>query len=127
MKKEIEMMLSNRKGAIVNVASLAGLKGSLTGGAAYTASKHGMIGLTKTAAKEYAQNNIRINAVCPGLIKTPSVESMLKVTNKNFNDIHPIGRLGKPAEVAEAICWLCSEKASFLTGVALPVDGGIMA
>lgn len=128
MKNEVKMMLGAKQGAIVNVSSLAGLTASLTGGVAYTASKHGVVGLTKAAAKEYAKQNIRINVVCPALIKTPLVEDLIKNLGENkFDNVHPIGRLGLPEEVAEAICWLCSDSSSFLTGVALPLDGGVMA
>lgn len=122
MKYEIQTMLKNRKGAIVNVASIAGLIG-LKHHAAYVASKHGIIGLTKTAAVEYAARGLRINAVCPGTIQTDWVGEKTKRADK----LHPIGRIGQPEEVAEAILWLCSDKSSFVTGHSLVVDGGRIA
>ena len=126
MKYEIPEMLKQGKGAIVNMSSVAGLVGGRVG-VAYYASKHGVIGATKSAALEYATEGIRINAVCPAIIETPMVERGL-INNEElaekFRAAHPVGRFGQPEEVAAATLWLCSEGASFTTGHALPVDGG---
>lgn len=129
MKHEIPVMLKQGKGAIVNVASIAGLIG-FPGLPAYVVSKHGIVGLTKTAALEYAKQGIRVNAVCPGVIKTAMVDRITgedKVVEKKYEDMEPIGRMGHPDEVAEAIIWLCSDAASFVTGDAMSVDGGWIA
>lgn len=129
MKHEIELMLKEGKGVIVNNASIAGLVG-FPGIPAYVASKHGLIGLTKTAALEYARNGIRVNVVCPGVIRTPMIDRFTgknKEVEKQFAEQEPIGRLGEPEEVAEAVMWLCSDASSFVTGVAMPVDGGWVA
>jgi NAD(P)-dependent dehydrogenase (short-subunit alcohol dehydrogenase family) len=129
MKHEIPHMLKQGKGAIVNVASIAGLIG-FPGLPAYVVSKHGIVGLTKTAALEYARQGIRVNAVCPGVIKTAMVDrttGKVKTVEKKFEDMEPVGRMGQPEEVAEAIVWLCSDAASFVTGQALGVDGGWVA
>lgn len=126
MKYQIPEMLKNSDGAIVNVSSIAGLLG-FPGIPAYASSKHGINGLTKTAALEYAEQGIRINAVCPGAIQTPMIDRFVGTESQERKDLiasHPIGRLGRPEEVAEAIVWLCSEKASFITGQILAVDGG---
>ncbi len=129
MKYEIPQMLQQGGGAIVNTASGAGLIG-VKRMAAYVASKHGVVGLTKTAALEYAKSGIRINAVCPGVIKTAMVDRV----SGNRPDIldkmiaaEPIGRSGQPEEIAEAVVWLCSDAASFVTGHAMAVDGGAVA
>ncbi|MDX9787304.1 MAG: SDR family oxidoreductase [Desulfobacterales bacterium] len=129
MKYEIQRMLQQGGGAIVNTSSIAGLVGLKTA-PAYVASKHGIIGLTKAAAIEYARSGIRVNSVCPGYIETPmlgfqpSEDSALK---KKMTALHPLGRLGTPEEVGEAVVWLCSDAASFITGHALAVDGGYVA
>jgi NAD(P)-dependent dehydrogenase (short-subunit alcohol dehydrogenase family) len=126
MKYEIPEMLKNGNGAIVNCASIAGLVGYV-GLPAYVASKHGVIGLTKTAALENAKLGIRVNAVCPGAIKTPMIDRLTgnkKEVEEQFAAQEPIGRLGQPDEVANAVIWLCSEAASFVTGHAMAVDGG---
>lgn len=126
MKYEIPQMLKEGKGAIVNNASIAGLVG-FQNIPAYVASKHGVIGLTKNAALEYAKLGIRVNAVCPGVIKTPMIDRFTgksKEVEKQFESMEPVGRLGQPEEVAEAVMWLCSDSSSFVTGDALPVDGG---
>lgn len=126
MKYEIPQMLKHGKGAIVNNASIAGLVG-FQNIPAYVASKHGVIGLTKNAALEYAKLGIRVNAVCPGVIKTPMIDRFTgksKEVEKQFESLEPVGRLGQPEEVAEAVMWLCSDSSSFVTGDALPVDGG---
>jgi NAD(P)-dependent dehydrogenase (short-subunit alcohol dehydrogenase family) len=129
MKYEIAQMLKQGGGAVVNTASDAGLLG-VPQMPAYVASKHGVVGLTKTAALEYAKSGIRVNAVCPGVIKTPMVE---RITGQRpgraerMAAVEPVGRMGKPEEIAEAVVWLCSEAASFVTGLPMPVDGGIAA
>ncbi|HWC55040.1 MAG TPA: SDR family oxidoreductase [Chitinophagaceae bacterium] len=126
MKYEIPQMLKQGKGAIVNNASIAGLVG-FPNIPAYVASKHGVIGLTKNAALEYAKQNIRANAVCPGVIKTPMIDRFTgkdKEVEKQFASQEPVGRLGQPEEVADAVMWLCSDASSFVTGNAIPVDGG---
>lgn len=129
MKQEIPQMLKSGKGAIVNIASIAGLVG-FTGLPAYVVSKHGIVGLTKTAALEYAKQGIRVNAVCPGVIRTAMVDRVTgkdKAVEKQFEAMEPVGRMGEPEEVAESIVWLCSDAASFVTGHALAVDGGWIA
>jgi len=129
MKHEIPYMLKQGKGAIVNTASIAGLVG-FQGLPAYVASKHAVVGLTKTAALEYAKQGIRVNVVCPGVIKTPMVDRMTgekKEAEKQFAEMEPIGRMGQPEEVAEAVIWLCSDASSFVTGDAMAVDGGWIA
>lgn len=129
MKYQIPHMLRTDGGSIVNCASVAGLAG-FEGLPAYVASKHAVVGLTKTAALEYGKQGIRVNSVCPGVIKTPMIDRFTgkdKAVEKQFIDMEPIGRLGEPEEVASAVIWLCSDTASFVTGTALPVDGGWMA
>jgi len=129
MKYELPHMLKRGEGAIVNNASMAGLV-ALAGSPAYVASKHGIIGLTKTAAVEYARHGIRINAVCPGAVKSPMFDRFTgkdKNTEKTFADMAPIGRLGEPEQVAEAVIWLCSGSSTFVIGHALAVDGGWVA
>lgn len=129
MKYQLIQMRAQRSGAIVNNSSLGGLVG-VPGRAAYHAAKHGLVGLTKSAALEYAAQGIRINAICPGIVETPMVADMLKgetaVMNEMMRDV-PIGRLGTAQEIADAVLWLCSPGASFVVGVALPVDGGYTA
>src|SRR5579859_7776325 len=128
MQAEIAQMLAQGGGAIVNTASVAGLVGGF--GGAHTAAKHGVVGLTKVAALEYATRGIRVNAVCPGGIRTPMLERVFArrpETEQIFIAGEPVGRLGTPEEIAAAVVWLCSDSASFLTGVALPVDGGWVA
>lgn len=129
LKYEIQSMVSQNKGAIVNASSVGGIAG-FTGNAAYVAAKHGIIGLTKAAALEYAAFGIRVNAVCPGYIRTPMVERLIEIgfeTEEMIVDRHPLGRIGTPADVAEAVLWLCSDESSFITGHALAVDGGYLA
>ena len=126
MKHQIPHMLKNGKGAIVNCASVAGIIG-FEGLPAYVASKHGIIGLTKTAALENAKTGIRVNVVCPGVIKTPMVSRSTadkKEIIEQYENLEPMGRLGNPEEVAEAVIWLCSDQASFITGHSMMVDGG---
>ena len=130
VKYEIEQMLSQGTGgAIVSTASVAGLLGA-RGASAYCASKHGVVGLTKSVALEFARKRIRVNAVCPGVIKTPMVDRLLIETGlgeKSFVAQEPMDRLGEPREIADAVAWLLSDESSFVTGVALPVDGGYAA
>jgi NAD(P)-dependent dehydrogenase (short-subunit alcohol dehydrogenase family) len=129
MKQEISQMLRQGGGAIVNTSSGAGLVGfaSLP---AYVASKHGVIGLTRSAAVEYANRNIRINAICPGSTRTPMLEGFIDgdpTVERFLTAAQPIGRLGAPDEVAAAAVWLCSDEASFVVGHAMAVDGGAVA
>jgi NAD(P)-dependent dehydrogenase (short-subunit alcohol dehydrogenase family) len=129
MKYEIPAMLERGGGAIVNMASLAGLAG-FAYGSAYAAVKHGVVGLTKSAALEYARQNIRVNAVCPGYTDTPMVSGMIEAVPRMAEvtrTLSPMRRLGEPDEIADAVVWLCSDKASFITGHALPLDGGVTA
>ncbi|SPF40191.1 Uncharacterized oxidoreductase TM_0325 [Candidatus Sulfotelmatobacter kueseliae] len=129
LKYEIKQMVKQGKGgAIVNMASITGLVGS-AGAAAYSASKHGVIGLTKSTALEMARSGIRINAVCPGVIETSMSERLFGAPNvhKYVLSCHPVGRFGRPAEVAEAVVWMCSDRASFMTGQCMVLDGGFLA
>ena len=128
LKYEIQQMVKQGGGAIVNMASITGLVGS-AGAAAYSASKHGVIGLTKAAALETARSGIRVNAVCPGAIETSMSERLFGAphVHKYVLSCHPIGRFGKPAEVAEAVVWMCSDRASFMTGQSIVLDGGYLA
>lgn len=126
LKYEIAQMLKQGGGAIVNTASGAGLIGVRRIGA-YVASKHGVVGLTKTAALEYAKANIRVNAVCPGPIDTPMLREASERVIDAMAAAQPNGRLGQPQEIAEAAVWLCSDAASFVTGHPMPVDGGYVA
>jgi NAD(P)-dependent dehydrogenase (short-subunit alcohol dehydrogenase family) len=117
-----------RKGAIVNMSSVAGLKGGRVG-IAYYASKHGVVGMTKAAALEYAGKGVRINAVAPAVIRTPMTERGFfhdEVITARVTAMHPLGRVGEPDEVVNAVVWLCSPAASFITGHTLPVDGGFL-
>jgi NAD(P)-dependent dehydrogenase (short-subunit alcohol dehydrogenase family) len=128
MKYEIPEMLRGGGGAIVNNASVAGLAG-LQNFSAYTASKHGVVGLTRAAALEYAKAGLRVNAVCPGYVETPLNEKALQDPEFRARVLarEPVGRVGDAKEVAEAVVWLCSDAASFVTGHAMAVDGGYMA
>jgi len=128
MKYEIPQMLKQGGGAIVNTSSVAGLIGG--GLSAYVASKHGIVGLTKTGALDYAGAGIRVNAICPGGARTPMLDSLISGNPEieaAICQVHPIGRFAEPAEIAEAAAWLCSNEASFVTGIAMPVDGGLVA
>ena len=126
MKEEIPQMLSQGGGAIVNTASIAGLIGLQTS-SAYVAAKHGVIGLTKTAALEYAEAHIRVNAVCPGFIETRMTRDTMRRRGEAIMAQIPFRRMGQPGEIAEMVVWLCSERASYVTGAAYNVDGGWMA
>jgi NAD(P)-dependent dehydrogenase (short-subunit alcohol dehydrogenase family) len=125
------MLASGAGGAIVNTASLAGLIG-FPHNIAYATSKHAVIGITRTAALEYARRGIRVNAVCPAFVHTPMVDSFITSDPLHFNldrlaGMQPMGRMGTPEEVAAAVVWLCSDAAAFITGIALPLDGGTTA
>jgi len=128
MKYEIPEMLRRGGGAIVNNSSVAGLVAPV-GNAAYCASKHGVLGLTKAVALEHADQGIRVNAVCPGVIHTPAWGDAFTdpKSAQELRELQPRGRAGEPEEVAEAVVWLCSGAASLVTGVAFPVDGGLLA
>ncbi len=127
MKEEISAMLHHGGGNIVNVASLAGL-GAVPGGSPYCAAKHGVVGLTKTAAVEYAKLNIRVNAVCPGWTETAILDTLSKeMLDNSISNYVPMGRMGKPSEIAETILWLLSDKSSFVNGHCLAIDGGMKA
>lgn len=126
LKYELEVMLKQGAGSIVNMASILGQVGT-PGSPGYVSAKHGMVGLTQTAAIEYAPAGIRINAVGPGYIDTPLLNLLSAEVKQQLIGMHPIGRLGKAEEVAELVIWLSSEKASFVTGSYYPVDGGYLA
>lgn len=129
MKYQIPAMLKSGGGAIVNCSSIAGVTG-FPGIPAYVASKHGVVGLTKTTALEFAKRNVRVNAVCPGVIQTPMIDRFIHgevQIQKQLVDGEPVGRIGQPEEVAAASVWLCSPQSSFVTGHALVVDGGWVA
>lgn len=130
VKYEIEQLLSQGSGgSIVSTASVAGLIGS-RGGTAYCAAKHGVVGLTKSAALEFARKKIRVNAVCPGVIETPMLDRIMAesgLDRASFENQEPMARFGNPREIGEAVVWLLSDHASFVTGIAMPVDGGYTA
>jgi NAD(P)-dependent dehydrogenase (short-subunit alcohol dehydrogenase family) len=126
MKHEIPLLLKQGGGAIVNTSSGAGVRG-FKGGAAYVAAKHGVVGLTKAAALDYAQSKIRINAVCPGIIDTPMMDRFSGGTAEGRQNViaqEPVGRMGMPEEIAAAVVWLCSDAARFVIGSAMVIDGG---
>src|SRR3954465_14881895 len=126
MKHEIQQMLSQGGGAIVNTASIAGLIGLATS-SHYVAAKHGVVGLTKTAAIEYAGDKIRVNAVCPGYIETRMTEDTMRRRGAELMEKVPFHRMGKPSEIGEMVLWFCSDRASYVTGACFNVDGGYMA
>ena len=126
MKYEIAAMVETGGGAIVNMSSTAGLQG-VRGMAGYVAGKHAVLGLTRTAALDYADRDIRVNAVAPGPILTDRLEALDDDTRRMIGSHVPLGRMGSPAEVAAAVAWLLSDHASFLTGATIPIDGGRLA
>ena len=129
MKYEIPEMLNRGGGSIVNMAAMAGLRSGRRTGAAYNATKHGIIGLTTTGAVEYAARGIRVNAVCPALIQTPMSEATFlkdEAMVQKAIQMYPLGRIGRPEEVTSLVLWLCSSEAAFITGAAIPVDGGAL-
>jgi NAD(P)-dependent dehydrogenase (short-subunit alcohol dehydrogenase family) len=126
MKHELIQMLKQGGGRIVNTGSIAGLSGLRTS-SAYVAAKHGVLGLTKTAAVEYAQDNIRVNAVCPGYIETKMTEDTMKRRGEELMGLVPLRRMGKPEEIGEMVLFLCSDRSSYVTGACYNVDGGYMA
>ena len=126
MKYQIEAMLNGGEGSIINVSSILGKVG-FAGSSAYAAAKHGLLGLTETAALEYSSKNIRFNTVGPGFIDTPMLRVLDETLRSQISSLHPIGRMGNPEEVAELIYWLGSDKSSFVTGSYYPVDGGYLA
>lgn len=129
MKYEIPAMLNRGGGVIVNMSAVAGFRGSRRVGAAYIASKHGVHGLTKTAALEYADQGIRVHAVCPAMIRTPmSAAGLLRdaAAEQRALGMHPVGRIGEPRDVSALVLWLCSAEATFMTGTMIPVDGGFL-
>jgi len=129
MKYELQQMAKQNSGVIVNMASIAGIT-AFPKNSAYAASKHGVVGLTKSAAIEYARKGIRINAVCPGYTLTPMAETAMKLRGELEGELEkrvPLGRLGKPEEIARAIIYLCSDSAAFILGHSLVLDGGITA
>jgi NAD(P)-dependent dehydrogenase (short-subunit alcohol dehydrogenase family) len=126
MKYQIPQMLQNGGGAIVNISSAAGLVG-FPGLPIYSASKHAVIGLTKCIALEYAKSGIRVNSICPGAIQTPMLTNVSKASPEIVEgavQMHPLGRIGQPEEIADGVVWLCSDKAAFITGHTLVIDGG---
>ena len=123
MKHEIAQMVRQGGGVVVNTSSGAGIRG-VAGGASYAASKHGMIGMTKSAALDYAKQNIRVNCVLPGNIATPMMDRFTGGDIQKAIDLEPVGRLGKPEEIAEAVLWMCSDVGGFVTGASIVVDGG---
>lgn len=129
MKYQIHQMLKQGSGVIVNISSINGLDGT-PNAAIYSASKSGVISLTKSAALEYAKSNIRINAVCPGAIRTPMLEQVFNktgITQSQYESQIPINRIGDPNDIADSVTWLCSDEASYITGHIMVIDGGVSA
>ena len=127
LRAQLPVMVAQGRGSIINLSSGAGLKG-LLGAGAYAAAKHGVLGLTRTAALEYAAHNIRVNAICPGFIETPiHAPRIAEGRPRDVKALSPLQRAGRAEEVADAVVWLASERSSFVTGIALPVDGGFAA
>ena len=129
MRHELEIMAKQRFGSIVNISSGAALTG-VPGYSGYVASKHAEIGLTKSAALDYADRGVRVNAVCPGLVNTPLIAEMVTENPELHERLvasHPLGRIAEPEEIADSILWLATDKSSYVTGIALPVDGGYLA
>ena len=127
MKAVLPAMRQAGAGSIVNIASLAGIRASATGGSAYTASKHALVGMTRAAAREYAPFGVRINAVCPAFVRSPMSEGVLGDDLESMAGSHPLNRICEAHEVANTVYWLSSQDASFVTGIAMPVDGGTQA
>jgi len=128
MKHEIKHMVENGRGSIVNMSSTSGLIGNGFGMTAYAASKHAVIGLTKSVALEYAKHNIRVNAVCPGFVETEMIEKLVAgnpTFRRRFTACHPIGRMGQPKEIGDAVVYLCSDDSTFMTGTHMILDGGL--
>ena len=127
VQQEVRQLLTNGGGSIVNAASVAGMVG--WGAGAYSASKHGVIGITRSAARGYGSAGIRVNAVCPGVIATPLAASVIDdpAVSETILGRRALGRFGEPRDVGEVVAWLCSDAASFVTGVAMPVDAGYTA
>ena len=129
MKEQIPLMKRNGGGVIINCSSIAGIVGTQDTGI-YGASKHGVVGLTRSAALDYARDGIRVNAVCPGAIRTVLVERVITEhpeMKQRIDELHPIGRMGEPEEVAAAVTWLCQPESAFVTGIALPIYGALTA
>ena len=130
MKYELRQMQSQGHGVIVNNASVGGILGQSFGFAAYVASKHAVVGLTKCAALENAKSGVRVNVICPGIIDTDMAESFaenLGITPEQFGEAHPVGRNGRPEEIASAVIYLCTDGAAFMTGSTIVIDGGLSA
>lgn len=123
IKHEVGVMLKQKKGVIINISSLSGILGE-PGSYAYAAAKHGVMGLTKSVAYDFAETGIRINAVCPAAVDTPGLAEAPPELRKKFVESIPMGRLGKPEEIAAAVLWLCSDQAGFVTGTGFIIDGG---
>ena len=123
MKHELAQMVRQGSGVVVNTSSGAGIRG-VAGGAAYAASKHAIIGLTKSAALDYAKSNIRVNAILPGNIETPMMDRFTGGDIQKAIDLEPVGRLGKPEEIADAVLWMSADLGAFVTGASISVDGG---
>lgn len=125
LKHQVRHFLATgQPGAIVNMSSVYGVAADLTAFPSYVAAKHAIVGLTRSAAIQYATDGIRVNAVLPGVIETPLISNSLSTDPERLLRMHPVGRLGKPEEVAKTVAWLCSDDAGFITGACIPIDGG---